>query len=104
MGLSAPVIALTNRHKFADVIWFAFVHEAAHILLHPRRATFIDTEGTANDDAGQQESAANKYAANLLFPDKANGEIRKLRSLEAARNLTVRYQVSPGIIAAATGI
>ena len=103
LGLSAPVIALTNRHKFADVIWFTFVHEAAHIVLHPRRATFIDIEGTANDDADQQESAANKYAANLLLPDEANGEIRKLRSLEAARNLAVRYQVSPGIVAGRYG-
>lgn len=63
------MIALTGRMKALDSFWFALAHEIAHILLHPKRATFIDTKTSlANDDDDEQEAEANRYASDLYLP------------------------------------
>lgn len=62
-----PVIALTGRHKSNDHLWFSFFHEAAHLLLHSRRAVFVDD---ANPGEDKIEVQANEWAANLLLPRK----------------------------------
>lgn len=63
------MIGLTGRMKALDSFWFAMAHEIAHILLHPKRATFIDTKTSmANDDDDNQEEEANRYASELYLP------------------------------------
>ncbi len=60
-----PFILLTTRHKVADVTWFTFFHEAAHVLLHEGQA-FVDTEF---EEVIQQEIEANAWAATQIIPD-----------------------------------
>ncbi|HAZ31676.1 MAG TPA: addiction module antidote protein, HigA family [Dehalococcoidia bacterium] len=36
------LIMLSLRHKTDDHFWFSFFHEAGHILLHGRKAVFLD--------------------------------------------------------------
>ena len=43
------VIALSDRYKKDDRFWFSFFHEAAHILLHSKKETFVDDD--TDDDA-----------------------------------------------------
>jgi HTH-type transcriptional regulator / antitoxin HigA len=63
------MIGLTGRMRSLDSFWFALAHEIAHILLHPKRSTFIDTKTSfADDDRDDQESEANQYASDLLVP------------------------------------
>jgi HTH-type transcriptional regulator/antitoxin HigA len=63
------MIGLTGRMKAFDSFWFALAHEVAHILLHPKRATFIDTKTSlANDDDDKQEAEANRFASDLYLP------------------------------------
>ncbi|OZE40005.1 MULTISPECIES: HigA family addiction module antitoxin [unclassified Rhodococcus (in: high G+C Gram-positive bacteria)] len=63
------MIGLTGRMKALDSFWFAMAHEIAHILLHPKRATFIDTKTSmANDDDDNHEEQANRFASELYLP------------------------------------
>lgn len=59
-----PVIQLSLRGKYNDLFWFTFFHEAAHILLHSRKATFVD-EGTV--DGTDEENEANSWARDFLI-------------------------------------
>jgi HTH-type transcriptional regulator / antitoxin HigA len=60
------VIILSDRNKRESGIWFAFFHEAAHILLHSKKAVFIDHngEGTCGEDI---ESEADEFSATTII-------------------------------------
>ncbi len=58
------VIQLSLRHKTDDHLWFAFFHEAGHVLLHGKQDIFLEIDST--DDSKEQE--ANDFAANFLIP------------------------------------
>lgn len=62
------MIGLTGRMKTLDSFWFAMGHEVGHILLHPKRATFIDTATSLANDDDEQEADANRYASELYLP------------------------------------
>ncbi len=64
---SKALIQLTLRYRSDDQLWFSFFHEAGHILLHGKRAVFID-DGRDVDD---KETEANTFAADLLLPPSA---------------------------------
>lgn len=65
-----PLIVLSSRHKAADVFWFTLFHELGHVLLHPKRSTYVDLDGKAGDDDDGLESEANEFAAETLIPAK----------------------------------
>lgn len=73
-GSDRPVIGLTGRHKRVDTIWFNLMHEVGHILLHPKRSSFLDLddEMKANDGA---EREANAYAEQSLIPRRYDEQI-----------------------------
>lgn len=58
------LIQLSLRYKTNDHLWFAFFHEAGHILLHGKKNIFLEVKGTQGD----KEEEADKFAANLLIP------------------------------------
>lgn len=66
LSQNKAMIALSLRYKTNDHFWFTFYHEAAHILLHGKKAIFIDTDNKIN--AGEDEREADRYAGNLLIP------------------------------------
>ena len=55
---------LDDRYKKDDFFWFTFFHEAAHLLLHSKKETFVD-DGTDNDVI---ENEANDFATDFLIP------------------------------------
>lgn len=59
------LLQLSLRYKTDDVLWFTFFHEAAHILLHGKKDTFLEFRGS--DDP--KEDTANRWAANFLIPE-----------------------------------
>jgi len=61
------MIALSLRYKSNDHLWFTFYHEAAHILLHGKKAIYIDTE-KENSVGEEEEQEADRYAGNILIP------------------------------------
>lgn len=59
------LIQLSLRYKTADSLWFSFFHEAGHILLHPKKAIFLDDSRQASDTP--EERQANAFAADQLI-------------------------------------
>lgn len=92
------IIAVTSRHRSFDILWFTVLHELAHVLLHPKRATFLDV-GKASDNDDAQEAVADAFAADTLIPSKFNQQIHDLSSTDDLVALAERLNVSPGVIA-----
>jgi len=63
-----PIIQLTLRHKSEDLFWFAFFHEAAHILLHGRTEAFWKGIEPEDEAWRQKEDEADQFAGDLLIP------------------------------------
>lgn len=90
------VMALSFRHLTDDHFWFTFFHEAAHLILHDKRALFLE-DGEEATQAEEQE--ANEFAAAMLIPDDHLPEFRALpnRSKEIIR-FARRIGISPGVV------
>ncbi len=63
-----PLIVLSSVRKRADVFWFSFFHEVAHVLSGDHQATFIDLDDVSQDD--EIEQSADRFAADFLIPSK----------------------------------
>jgi len=62
-----PVIMLSLRYKSNDHLWFTFFHEAGHILLHGKKAIFLESpKGPRKIDVKERE--ANEFAEDILIP------------------------------------
>jgi HTH-type transcriptional regulator / antitoxin HigA len=74
-----PAIGITERHRKPDIFWWNLIHEVGHIVLHPRRMTFLnlDDERSSHDPA---EDEANAFAAETLFPGGSSDQIARVRS------------------------
>lgn len=100
------VIVLSDRNKHEEHFWFAFFHEAAHILLHSKKSIFIDRDETGTE-SGSIEQEADDFAAELLVPAK---EIQRFRrtygsngnslGAEVLEDFSATCGVSPGLLLA----
>lgn len=95
------LIQLSARYLRDDILWFTFFHEAAHLILHGKRAgprdvppTFIDTK----ESSGQAEDEADRFAADLLVPPDEADALLTIRTLEDVTELAAKLEISPGII------
>lgn len=88
------VIALSDRYKKDDHFWFTFFHEAAHLLLHSKKETFID-DGTDND---MLEDEANKFAREILIPPDRVERLRMLTTDADVEKFAHDIGVAPGIV------
>ncbi len=61
-----PLIQLSILRKQADIFWFSFFHEAAHVLRGDRDVVYIDIDGAPREDEAEQ--AADRFAADMLIP------------------------------------
>ena len=87
---------LSLRHKTNDHLWFAFFHEAGHLLLHGKKLMFLEfTNGTNLE----MEIEADKFAQNQLIPPNT---AKNLEYLEHTRAEIMRFAaevgIAPGII------
>ena len=101
-----PVIALSDHSKNDARIWFTFFHEAAHILLHSKKITFIEGEQNGNSDE-DIEKEADDFAAETIIPRYQLNEILNyyedgLTSLtsDVLRQLAKQMNVSPSLLLA----
>lgn len=91
-----PIIQLSLRHKTDDHLWFAFFHEAKHILDHPRQKVFIN----GIDGESSEEQEANAFAAETLIPGKALKRFlaKGSPSLSTIKVFATHIGVSPGVV------
>jgi HTH-type transcriptional regulator/antitoxin HigA len=91
---SRAVIALSDRYKKDDHFWFTFFHEAAHVLLHSKKETFVD-DGTDND---LLEDEANGFAADFLIPPDSASRLTRLTSDHDVEAFAREIGIAPGIV------
>jgi len=63
-----PAIYLSGRFKTHDHIWFAFVHEIAHLLMHYNKKEIIISYEDENEDIREVE--ANNFARDFFINPK----------------------------------
>ena len=96
LGPTKALLLLSFRYLSDDHFWFAFFHEAGHLLLH---GTGLFLEGIESDTPKQEEEAS-EFAANILVPAEFKAEFMELRSnVRDVVSFARRVGVSPGIIA-----
>jgi HTH-type transcriptional regulator/antitoxin HigA len=96
LNAERAVIQLTDRYKHEDNFWFAFFHEAGHVLLHSKKQTFIDDGDHAGDL--EIEDEANHFAAGTLVPSAAARLLPSLRSDRDVELFASEIGVSPGVV------
>lgn len=91
-----PLLMLSFRFLSDDHFWFAFFHEAGHLLLHAESSIFLEGEGRLTT---AEEEEANTFAANTLIPTKFHDELLNLPTNGVAvMRFARRVGVSPGIV------
>ncbi len=94
-----PIIQLSGRYKTNDSFWFAFYHEAGHVLKHGKKEIFLENvEGSPVDVAKEKE--ADEFAQKYLFPEAA---LRRLKEIFEINDFDIRefaamYETHPAII------
>ncbi len=58
------LLMLSLRHRSNDHLWFAFFHEAGHLLLHGKRMVFLEAGGLGD----RHEQEADRFASDFLIP------------------------------------
>jgi HTH-type transcriptional regulator/antitoxin HigA len=89
------VIALSDRYKKDDYFWFAFFHEAAHLLLHSKKTTFVDAGGRDDD---RLEHEANDWAGEFLIPADRAPELQVLATDADVVRFASEIGIAPGIV------
>jgi addiction module HigA family antidote len=91
------IVIQSLRYRTDDQFWFTFFHEAAHVLLHGKRALFVDEAGAEKTPA---EDEADKFAADLLIPPARHKELLACGPLSKARVLAFAGSIgiAPGIV------
>jgi plasmid maintenance system antidote protein VapI/Zn-dependent peptidase ImmA (M78 family) len=91
-----PLLMLSFRYLSDDHFWFTFFHEAGHLMLHDRRALFLEDGVLCS---GHEEEEANDFAAGQLVPVEHQAEMRKLPvDGRAVMRFARKIGVSPGIV------
>ncbi|MDY0040631.1 MAG: ImmA/IrrE family metallo-endopeptidase [Desulforhabdus sp.] len=90
------LLLLSFRFLSDDHFWFTFFHEAGHLLLHSKKALFL--EGFDRSSL-KEEQEANEFAANALIPEEFHQGLSELplNGREVIRFAKV-VGVSPGVI------
>jgi len=91
------LVQLSLRYKSNDHLWFTFFHEAGHILLHGKKALFL--EGGNGMDAAK-ETEANEFAERELIARRdfsafcARGDFSKA----AISAFAASVGIAPGVV------
>ncbi len=100
------VIIVSDRMKLERRFWFAVFHEAMHILLHSKKALFLDYNDRDGPDNGE-ERQADEAAADMLIPPHAlqeflrrYGTSRDGYSLSAIKAYAREIQIGAGLLLA----
>ena len=91
------VIQLSAKNNFDDSLWFNFFRQAAHIILHSKKKTYIDEP---DGKLTQLESEANDWARYTLVT-KISWEkylVKSPKSAEAIQQFAREEKNAPGIV------
>lgn len=99
-----PLVQLSLRGRTDDQLWETAAHELGHVLMHDRRAVFIDTgedePDTAEAAADAREHEATAFARELLIPPAAETRLLGLRRVEDVLGFAAEVGVAVSVAAA----
>ncbi len=100
------VIIVSDHMKLESRFWFALFHEAMHILLHSKKALFIDYDTNGGGES-EEESEADLHAANTLISAEAlkdffrrYGKVRDSYSLAVISSYAEEIGIGPSLLLA----
>ena len=93
---SKAMILLNLRGKTEDLLWFAFFHEAGHVLHDNKKDLLINNGKLRQKDA--REIRANEYAADVLIPHRFNDQIQTATTGSEILDIAKDLDISPGIV------
>ena len=96
MTKDKALLMLSLRYKTNDHLWFAFFHEAGHLLLHGKKMLFLELTSAMT---GGHEQEADSFAQDLLIPPKYAQSLKYLahRRKEVSA-FSKEVGVAPGIV------
>ena len=89
------LIQLSLRHRWSDIFWFSFFHEARHILDEKKTPIFVNYLANNRDES---EMRADSFAANFLIPQQYSKELNSLKSLSDVKAFASKIDIHPGIV------
>ena len=90
------LLMLSLRYKSNDHLWFAFFHEAGHILLHGKKMLFLELAGELD---GKNEEEADAFAQDFLINPKDASTLPFLAHTTAEVTAFARkIGIAPGIV------
>jgi addiction module HigA family antidote len=98
LSASKALLQLSDRYKTEDHFWFTFFHEAGHILLHRKKAVFLEAGGSETDE----EREADRFARDLLISDveysRFCDDVSAGVTSSSVQAFAERVGVAPGIV------
>ena len=90
------LLMLSLRYGSNDQLWFAFFHEAAHILLHGKKMLFLEMDGGLD---GKHEDQADAFARDFLIPPEDAKMLPFLaHQFDEVSGFADKIGVAPGIV------
>lgn len=92
------IIMISDRGKKDDIIWFTFFHEIGHLIKHSRKEVFVDLDDKEENNI---EKEADKFARNILIPDKIYNEFirkNKVFTEKILKDFSKSINILPGIL------
>jgi HTH-type transcriptional regulator/antitoxin HigA len=95
-----PVVQFSLRGRTDQALWETVFHELGHVLLHGRRALFIesDDDSTSGKSVAQEKEAA-AFARDTLIPSERRERLAALRTIEDAVIFAEETGISAGLVA-----
>jgi plasmid maintenance system antidote protein VapI/Zn-dependent peptidase ImmA (M78 family) len=96
-----PIIQLSSHYKRNDHFWHTFFHEIGHVLLHGKKAIFLEEVAYANKDQNKEKEAdtfAHKYI--LTAEDEEAIKAATLKDKKDIAHLANQLNTSPAILVA----
>lgn len=93
------VIMMSLRGSWSDIFWFSLMHEIGHILLHDKRATFLEN-GRSDRQYMRQEEEADLFAQETLIPKNEYEKFVRVRDFSRAsiEEFANKVGIFPGIV------
>lgn len=97
-----PSIYLSGRFKSHDNIWFAFIHEVAHLLKHYNKKDTIISYEESESSPNCKEEEANKFARDFFINPKDFQEfvLQNEFTPGSIKQFAMKQNVLPGIVLA----
>lgn len=100
--ISHPAIYLSGRFKAHDSIWFAFIHELAHLLKHYNKKDTIISYEDSENSTNTKELEANEFARDFFINPRDYREFisRNEFTADSIKQLAEKQNVLPCIVVA----